>query len=105
MDVVFDTIGNYTQARSFGILKKGGMLVSTVSEPSAEAAKADGVKGVMIMLQPSAAQLAEISVFIESGTVRPRVGMVLPLSDARKAHELSQSGHALGKIILQVKAE
>lgn len=102
LDVVFDTIGNDTQARSFGVLKKGGVLVSTVSEPSEATAKAAGVTGVMVMVQPSAAQLAEISVLIEAGKIRPRVGMVLPLTDARKAHELSQTGHAQGKIVLKV---
>jgi NADPH:quinone reductase-like Zn-dependent oxidoreductase len=100
--VVFDTSGNDTQARSFKALKQRGTIVSTVSEPSEAAAKANGFTGFMIMVQPSAAQLDEIGILIDLGKVRPRVGMVLPLPHARKAHELIQSGHAQGKIVLQV---
>ncbi len=102
LDVVFDTIGGDTQERSFGVLRKGGTLVSTVSEPPAALCDRFGVKGAMLLVQPSAAQLAEISSLIEAGKVRPFVETVLPLSDARKAHELSQSGHTRGKIVLAV---
>src|SRR5881398_4110601 len=36
LDVVFDTVGGDTQERAFQTLKRGGVLVSTVSPPSAE---------------------------------------------------------------------
>ncbi len=102
LDVVFDTIGGDTQERSFRVLKKGGVLVSTVSEPSEATARAHGVTAAMVMVQPSAAQLAEITLLIEAGKVKPFVETVLPLAEARRAQELSQSGHTRGKIVLQV---
>jgi len=101
-DVVFDTIGGDTQERSFRVLKPGGVLVSAVSEPPKEACKAHEVKGGMVMVQPDAAQLAEITALIDSGRLEPAIAAVLPLGDARKAHEMSQSGHTRGKIILVV---
>jgi len=48
------------------------------------------------------ADLAEIAKLIDEGKVKPVVGTVLPLADARRAHELSGTGHARGKIILKV---
>jgi len=101
-DVVFDTIGEETQERSFKVLKPGGVLVSAVSEPPEKACKAHNVKGAMVLVQPDAAQLAEITALIDNGKLKPAIAAVLPLGDARKAHEMSQSGHTRGKIILAV---
>ncbi|MGD1001308.1 MAG: NADP-dependent oxidoreductase [Candidatus Brocadiia bacterium] len=105
VDVVFDTIGGETQARSWQTLKKGGMLVSTVSPPPAEEAARRGVRQGMIMVQPNAAQLAEIAGLIDSGKVKVFVETVLPLSEARRAQEMSQTGHTRGKIVLRVVSQ
>ena len=102
VDVVFDTIGGDTQKRSWKVLKKGGILVSIVGPPSAEEAAAHGVRQASVFVQPSAAQLTELAKLVESGKLRPIVETVLPLSEARHAHELSQTGHTRGKIVLRV---
>ena len=99
-DVVFDTIGEDTQERSFKVLKRGGRLVSAVSEPPEDACQRHGVRGYMVAVQPNADQLSEISALIESGQVSPTIATTMPLENARQAHELSQSGHTRGKIIL-----
>lgn len=102
VDVVFDTIGGDTQERSFQVLKKGGFLVSTVSPPSQDSAEKFGIKAEMISVQPNAEQLAEITKLVETGKVKTHVETVLPLSEVKKAHELSESGHTRGKIVLSV---
>ena len=102
LDVVFDTIGGDTQERSLLVLKKGGVLVSTVSEPPEARCAAVGVQGAMFLVQPNAAQLAEIAQLIEGGKVRPFVETILPLREARQAQELSHGGHTRGKIVLEV---
>ena len=102
IDVAFDTIGEDTQERSFKVLKNGGWLVSAVSEPPEDACQRHGVQGDMVAVQPNAKQLAEISALIESGQVTPIVATTMPLENARQAHELSQSGHTRGKIILTI---
>jgi len=55
-----------------------------------------------MMTQPNSAQLTEIARLIDAGRVNPVVSAVIPLADARKAHELSDGGHARGKIVLRV---
>jgi NADPH:quinone reductase-like Zn-dependent oxidoreductase len=102
VDVVFDTIGGDTLKRSFGVLKKGGILVSTVETPSAEEAAAHGVRAAMVSMQVDPDQLAEIAKLVDSGMLRPIVEAVFPLKEARHAQELSQTGHARGKIVLKV---
>jgi NADPH:quinone reductase-like Zn-dependent oxidoreductase len=99
-DVVFDTVGGDTQERTFRTLKRGGVLVSTVSRPSAEKAKEFGVTVAMVAVMPKPDQLAEINRLLKSGKLKVRVATVLPLTEVKKAHQLSASGHADGKIIL-----
>lgn len=102
MDVVLDTIGGDTLLRSFQTLRKGGTLVSTVEEPPADKAAAMEVRGKTFMAQTRADELAQLAALVDSGHLRPAVETVLPLSEARRAHELSQSGHTRGKIVLKV---
>ena len=101
VDVVFDTVGGETQERAFHTLKRGGVLVSTVNPPSEERAKKFGVKVAMVTVTPKPDQLAEINQLVDSGKLRVRVATVLPLAEVKKAHQLSASGHADGKIILR----
>jgi NADPH:quinone reductase-like Zn-dependent oxidoreductase len=100
-DVVLDTIGGDTQERSFKALKKGGVLVSIVQPPSQELAAKYGVRALFYGSHPSSSDLTEIARLIDSGNVKTVVETVLPLAEARRAHELSESGHARGKIVLK----
>jgi NADPH:quinone reductase-like Zn-dependent oxidoreductase len=102
VDIVLDTIGGETQERSWSVLKKGGVLVSLVQPPSEEKAKELGIRAALLGAQPNGAQLAEIAKIIDSGKLAPVIDRILPLSEARRAHELSQSGHTHGKIALRV---
>jgi NADPH:quinone reductase-like Zn-dependent oxidoreductase len=102
IDIVLDTIGGETQERSWSVLKKGGVLVSLVQPPSEEKAKELGVRAAIIGAQPNGAQLAEIARIIDSGKLAPVIDRILPLSEARRAHQLSQSGHTHGKIVMRV---
>jgi NADPH:quinone reductase-like Zn-dependent oxidoreductase len=101
-DVVLDLVGGDTQKRSLGVLKKNGVLVSAVSPPSQEEAVKSGVRATHVFVQPNSAELSQIAGLVDAGKVRPFIQTVLPLSEARKAHELIETGHARGKIVLKV---
>ena len=101
VDVVLDTVGGDTQERSFKVLKKGGILVSIVQPPSEELAAKHDVRALFYGAHASSSDLAEIAKLIDNGKVKPVVETVLPLAEARRAHELSESGHARGKIVLK----
>jgi len=102
VDVVLDTIGGDTQKRSWKVLKKGGILVSIISPPSAEEAAKHGVRQGYVFVQPNASQLTEIAKLVDSGKLKPVVETVLPLAEARRAQEQSEAGHTRGKIVLKV---
>ena len=100
IDVVFDTVGGEIQDRSWQVLKTGGVLVSTMGQPSAEKAGRHGVVGKAINNRPDSGILTELAKLLDKGTIKVIVEMQLPLAEARKAHEASQSGHTRGKIVL-----
>lgn len=102
-DVVFDAVGDDTQARSFQVLKKGGFLVSSVSPPLKAEAEKFGVEAAMVYVQPNAGQLAEIVALIENGKLQTHVETVLPLAEVKQAHELSKAGRTRGKIVLRLE--
>lgn len=101
IDFVFDTIGGKIQKKSWGILKKGGILVSTVGADEKEAAKYQ-VTGKSFMVNSNGARLEEITNFVDTGKLKVIIDKEFPLSDVRTAHELSQLGHAKGKMIINV---
>ena len=106
VDVVLDTIGGDTQERSWKVLKKGGILVSLVQPPSDQTAAAHGARGIFMREDSKRTdQLTQIAELVASGRVKVNVETVLPLREARKAQELSQSGHARGKIVLAIDSE
>ena len=102
VDVVLDTIGGETQKRSWKSLRRGGIMVSTVNPPSDEDALLYGARKASVWVQSSARQLAELAALVDSGELRPFVETILPLAQARRAQEISQTGHARGKIVLRV---
>jgi NADPH:quinone reductase-like Zn-dependent oxidoreductase len=105
IDIVLDPIGGDTQERSWKVLKKRGVLVSVVQPPSQEKGRAVGARGAMVQSRPDGAKLAEIAKLIDEGKLAPVINRILPLSEARRAQELSQSGHTNGKIVLRISNE
>ena len=100
VDVVYDTVGGDTLGRSFGMIRRGGSLVTTVMPPSNEKAQNFGIRASMIGVQPSGQQLREINRLIDAGKLKTHIATVLPLAQVAKAHQLSESGRTRGKIIL-----
>ncbi len=105
VDLVLDMIGGETVERSWGVLKKGGTLVSVFSPPSKERAAAFGVRALFFIVRPNRAELIQIGNLIDAGEVRPIIETVFPLSEARQAFERALGGHTRGKIILRVEDE
>jgi NADPH:quinone reductase-like Zn-dependent oxidoreductase len=103
-DAVIDLVGGDVQARSFAVLGPGGILVSAVSKPDQEAATRHGVRALFFLVNVTTAQLARIAAMIDAGDLTVNVGAVLPLADARVAHEMLEGSRSTprGKIVLSV---
>ena len=102
VDVVIDTVGGDTFDRSWEVLKPGGILVTTVADVKEGAADAHGVRAKHIVSQADGNELAQIAEIIDRKLIKPIVTQILPLSEARKAQEMSENRHTRGKIVLSV---
>src|SRR5579862_4027110 len=84
VDAVLDTVGGETQHRSFRVLKPGGILVSVISPPPQPA----GFRAVFFLVDVTAARLETLARLLDSRKLTAEVGSVLPLEEARMAHEM-----------------
>ena len=101
VDAVLDMVGGATRERSWGCLKKGGILVSIVGPPDQKVAAEHGVRAVGILVKPDGAELGEIAQLIDKGRIKPAPTRVMPLTDAAKAQEQAATRHTRGKIVLK----
>ena len=100
VDVVIDTIGGDTQARSFRVVRPGGLVISLAGPIPARLLESHDARGLFFVVEPNRAELVEIARRIDSGALEVIVGQVFPLGRARQAFELGASGHNRGKIVL-----
>ena len=105
VDVVLDTVGGDTQQRSLQVLKQGGILVSVVSPVDETSQKRYGVRAAYFYVEVTTQRLDKITELFDNGKLVTDVGNVLPLEEARVAHEmLGGAPHKRGKIVLSIAA-
>src|SRR6266705_1059177 len=105
VDLVLDTVGRDTLARSYGVVKKGGIVVTIVSRCDEAELKKHEIRGASLSSHPDATELAEITKLIDEGKIKPIVSQVLPLTDAAKADAQAATHHTRGKIVLRIADE
>lgn len=103
VDVVLDTVGGTTTEKSWSVLRRNGLLVTIVRQPS-EWTTGRAARGLFFLVEPRCSQLNELSRLIDAGSIRPIVEAVLPLDQAREAYARGISGHPRGKLVLGVRA-
>jgi NADPH:quinone reductase-like Zn-dependent oxidoreductase len=105
VDVVLDAVRGDTLARSYGVVKKGGIIVSITGEPDQAECEKHGIRGSGLRAHPDAKVLEELKRLIEANKITPIVSQVFPLAEAGKAHEQIETHHTRGKIVLKVADE
>ena len=105
VDVVLDPVGKDTLARSYGVLKKGGIVVTLVARCDQAELDKHGIRGTSLSSHPDANELAQITKLIEEKKIKPIVSQVLPLTEAAKAFTQAETHHTRGKIVLRIVDE
>src|SRR5881394_772579 len=105
VDAVLDPVGRETLARSYGVVKKGGIVLDLVGRPDPVELEKHGIRGAALSSHPDAIELAEITKLIDDGKIKPIVSQVLPLTDAAKADAQAATHHTRGKIVLKIADE
>jgi len=105
VDVVLDSVGKDTLARSYGVVKKGGFIATLVSRLDQAELDKHGIRGASISVKPNAAELAEITKLIEAKKIKPVVTRMIPLEGVVAGQEQITTQHTRGKIVLKVADE
>ncbi|PYJ63751.1 MAG: NADPH:quinone reductase [Verrucomicrobia bacterium] len=105
VDLVLDPVGRDTLARSYGVVKKGGIVVTIVSRCDQAELKKHEIRGASLSSHPDSGELGEITKLIDGGKIKPIVTEVLPLTDAAKADAQAETHHTRGKIVLKIADE
>jgi NADPH:quinone reductase-like Zn-dependent oxidoreductase len=105
VDAVLDPVGGETLARSYGVVKKGGIVLDLVGRPDPAELEKHRIRGAAIWVRPNAKDLAEIAQLIDAGKIKPVVTQVLPLSEAIAAERQAETHHTRGKIVLRIADE
>ncbi len=101
LDAVIDTVGGDIPERAIKVLRPGGILVTVASQLPPDLGKAAGVRAINAGRAPTS-NLKQIAELMKTGQLKPVVGKVFKLEEVRQSHELSQTGHGRGRIILQI---
>ena len=95
-DAVIDTVGGPTQDQLFALAKLGGIVVSAVSPPNVRSAEEYRVRSDYFIVDVNSTRL-------DAKELAASVGTILPLAEARAAHEMlaGEPPHQRGKIVLR----
>ena len=122
-DVVLDSLGGDTLAKSLTVLKPGGLAISVVGPPDAAFAVQIGrplLKPVMALLsrkvraqarrlgvpyafffmRPSGAQLKSLAALYDAGTLRPVLDRTFSFDETLDAMAYVEQGRARGKVVV-----
>jgi NADPH:quinone reductase-like Zn-dependent oxidoreductase len=127
-DLVLDSQGGDTLARSLRVLKPGGMAIgiagpadpdfarqqglrlplrlamTLLSLKTRRAARRRGVRYSFLFMHASGAQLDEITKLIDTGVLRPIVDRTYPFDEAQRALAHVEGGRTKGKVVITIPA-
>jgi NADPH:quinone reductase-like Zn-dependent oxidoreductase len=105
VDAVLDPVGKDTLARSYGAVKKGGIVMSLVARPDPAELQKHGIHGAGISVHADPEDLAQIARLIDEGKIKPIVTQVLSLNDAVAVQQQAATHHTRGKVVLRIAPE
>jgi len=109
LDVVLDTVGSDTAARSLPVVRPGGTIVSvslTTSSPLGERATSVGVTHHRMLVEHDREAMSALARLLESGAIAPVISRradMFDIAGIRAAHAYGDTGHVTGKISLTVR--
>jgi NADPH:quinone reductase-like Zn-dependent oxidoreductase len=105
VDVVLNCVRADTLPAPYGVVKKGGVIVSITGNPDPVECEKRAIRCSGLMAHPDANVLDELTKLIEANKITPIVSQTFPLADAAQAHQQIETRHTRGKIVLRVAEE
>ena len=101
VDLAFDTVGGDTIAAALATVRSGGRLIVIAGAPPEQAAERD-IDAQLLIMSPDVGELERIATLVADGVVKVEIDSVMPLQEIQRAHAISESRRARGKIVLTV---
>ncbi len=101
LDAVIDTVGGDLPERSMKVLRRDGIFVTVAAQVTPDMGQSYGVRAIRGG-RTAIENFKQICELLARKKIRPVVGAVFPLGQTRQAHELSQTRHGCGRIILRI---
>lgn len=101
IDAVLDCVGGETAARSLQVVRDGGQLVTIVDLEQVTPTR--HIHTQLLYFRPDGRQLAELTKLVDTGQLTVHLDQVLPLEQAKQAHERLETRHHQGKIVLNMQ--
>ncbi len=102
-DVVIDTVGGQMLERSFGVLRRGGRLVTLSAPPPEGRADEFGVTATFFIVAPNRDQLDELAALVDGDRLHVAIAQTFRLDEGREAYESRGTGRHAGKTVLIVR--
>jgi NADPH:quinone reductase-like Zn-dependent oxidoreductase len=101
-DVIVDCVGTYKAGKCRALLASGGRHVMVAGDGGGAMLQVlvPPFRSRIILGKPDASHLAPLVAAVAAGKVTVAITERLPLAEAERAHELSQTGRMNGKIVL-----
>lgn len=101
VDIVVDTVGGDTRLRSVDVLAENGSLISVVGAPVESIKTERDITVKRVSGSPNQpALLSTIGETIDAGNLRPTISEEISLSNTSHAHEIVETEHVQGKLVL-----
>jgi len=105
VDVVLDTVGGNTMARSIPVIKEHARIVNIIGTTADfHTANFKNPTVELIFLERARSKLQRLRTLVERGQITPLVDSVMDLSEVADAHRRLESGGVTGKLVLRVSA-
>jgi alcohol dehydrogenase len=102
-DAVFDTVGGDTYARSYGVLRVGGTVLSLLGQPNSELMRKHQVNAIYESTQVNSERLTKLAKYVDAGVIKAHIDRVFSLDEAAEALSYLKDGHPRGKVVIEIK--
>jgi NADPH:quinone reductase-like Zn-dependent oxidoreductase len=102
-DAVYDTVGGDTYARSFQVLKPGGVIVSMLEQLHEQLSKQQNVTAISQFTRVTTERLKRLADLVDRGALKVHIDKTFPLDEAADALEYIHQGHHRGKVVIKIR--
>jgi NADPH:quinone reductase-like Zn-dependent oxidoreductase len=104
VDALLDLVGGETLARSYSVVKRGGIVVTFNQPPDFEECEKRGIQGFFVQTKVTTKGLDDFASRVTSGSVVPLVDHTETLWNPEAIWTKRPSGSAIGKVVFTIGA-